>query len=102
MAQETPQEEHRHYFQPHYYVVTDHLVDNNEVLVRAEYIEKKEEKDSAALIREHLEPSPTEAQSSVAKIQRLLGLTAKSLAETYSHCWPAHAEGHKRPDACHI
>ena len=102
LAQETLQEERRHYFQPHYYVVTDHLAENNEVLVRAEYVEKREEKDSAALIREHLEPSPTEAPSSVAKIQRLLRLTAESLAESYSHCWPAHADGPKRPAECHI
>ena len=46
LAQETLQEERRHYFQPHYYVVTDHLADHNEVLVRAEYIEKKEEQAS--------------------------------------------------------
>lgn len=39
LAREQLKEDNRHYFQRHYYVVTDRLDDGDEVWVRAEYIE---------------------------------------------------------------
>lgn len=97
LAQEPLQEERRYYFQPHHYVVTDRLEENNEVLVRSEYLDKKEEQDSPALVREHLEPTPVETPSGKVKTQRLVQLTAESLAESYSHSWPADKEGAPHP-----
>jgi len=102
LAQETLEDEMQHSFPPHHYVVTDRLEENNEVLVRAAYVEKKEGKGGDALIRKHLEPSPTEAQSSVARIQQLVQQTAASLAESYSHYWPADGDGGKSSVVRHI
>jgi hypothetical protein len=38
LSRERLQDERRHYFQRHFYVVTDRLEDNDEVWVRAEYL----------------------------------------------------------------
>lgn len=38
LAREQLKDERRHYFQQHFYVVTTHLDDGEEILVRAEYL----------------------------------------------------------------
>jgi hypothetical protein len=46
LAEERLKEERRHYFQRHFYVVTDRLEDDGEVWVRAEYVPQSIEKVS--------------------------------------------------------
>ena len=92
LAQEHLNEETRHQFQHHYYVVTDRLEENSEVIVRAEYDEKHSNPRGETLIRKHLEPASKAGESLEARIGNYLERTKKSLAEAYSHCWPAAAE----------
>jgi hypothetical protein len=46
VAQEHLQKGERHFFQRHYYQVTDHLTDDDQVYIRAEYVPPLETNES--------------------------------------------------------
>lgn len=96
LAREHQNEAARHRFQPHYYVVTERLEEEGEVIVRAAYIERDAQPrigpKSQSLVREHLEPTPQRGSSPEDQVRQCLPRIARSLADSGSHCWPAEAQ----------
>jgi len=84
-----PEDESRHSFHPHYYVVTERLEDDEEVLVRAAYVEKEADPEQQDPLRGQRRFSAVEAESNEEKIRRYLRQTATVIGQSYAQCWPA-------------
>ena len=88
LTQEQLRIETPHHFQPHSYRVTDRLEADDEVLIRAEYVEPAADERVLVLPRE----TPAEVgldERIEQRVQEFLQDARRSWTASYSHCWPA-------------
>ncbi len=88
LAAEGLKEDRPHHFRRHTYDVTDRLEGDDEVLIRAEYVESEDSKRDAVMKR-HWYASPQAAVPVEQTIADFLRQTAKAIGHSYSHYWPA-------------
>lgn len=96
-------DESRHSFQTHHYVVTERLEEDEEILIRAAYVEKEAEPvEQQDYLRTQRRFSPVEVESSEEKIRRYLRQTATVMGQSYAQCWPADAPEKRKSAASNI
>jgi hypothetical protein len=96
LAAEGLKEDRPHHFRRHNYDVTDRLEGDDEVLIRAEYVEGEDNKRDAVM-RRHWSSLPQDSVPVEQTIANFLQQTAKAIGNSYSHYWPADEA--KRSDA---
>lgn len=79
----------RHHYRTHYYVVKERLEEEEEVLVRAEYVEKETDSSANKLLPEQLKVGSVEVESNEDKIRRYLKQAATVMDHSYGYYWPA-------------
>jgi hypothetical protein len=85
-----------HHFQQHVYRVTDRLEGEDEVLIRAEYVDKSGDERLMNVGDPLAEEADPEARGKQ-RIREILADTQRSWTTAYSHCWPREAAADDAP-----
>lgn len=102
LANEQLKNDAPHQLQLHAYRVTDRLEGEDEVLVRAEYVDKSADERLVDVQERSDSDTDTDPHSrSTQRIREILAETLRSWSTTYSHCWPREA-GTFEPPTRHL
>lgn len=87
LAREVHQETSQRRFQPHYYVVSERLEEDEDVIVRATYVER-EQPIGGSHAQESGERTGLPSLAPEQLVENCLADVGRSLADSCGHCWP--------------